>query len=371
MRSEGCSEVSRGHSSWEKKQRRAESFNNKEQTVKFEKCGAIEREAVKSDSHYTSGKDRIKAASTEESQSQTAQEQKRVLKTDRLMERIVAPYNMQQACKRVMQNKGAPGIDNMPTKALPAWLKIHREELSRQLIAGTYKPSPVKRVIIPKPDGGVRNLGIPTVIDRVIQQATLQILNEVIDPTFSTSSYGFRPGKSAHQALEQASEYVKEGFWIVVDIDLEKFFDRVNHDVLMSKVAYRIGDKSVLKLIRAYLNAGIMANGVCIMQEEGTPQGGPLSPLLANILLDELDKELEKRKHKFCRYADDCNIYVGSQAAGERVMASVSKFLEERLRLKVNKTKSAVGPSSYSQIPGLQTLNEWHLLYSQAKHQTL
>ena len=291
--------------------------------MKFEKCGAIERETVKSGSHSMSGEDRIVAADREDLQTQTAQEQKRALKTNRLMEQIVAPDNMQQACKRVMQNKGTPGIDNMPTQALPAWLKVHGEELCKQLATGSYKPSPVKRVTIPKPDGGLRDLGIPTVIDRLIQQAMLQILNGVVDPIFSTSSYGFRPGKSAHQALEQASEYVKEGFWIVVDIDLEKFFDRVNHDVLMSKVAYRIEDKSVLKLIRAYLNAGIMANGVCIMQEEGTPQGGPLSPLLANILLDELDKELEKRKHKFCRYADDFNIYVGSLAAGERVMTSL------------------------------------------------
>ena len=339
--------------------------------MKFEKCVATDKEIVRNGSHSTSGEDRIGTAGKEESQTQTAQEQKRALKTDQLMEQIVRPFNMQEACNRVKQNKGAPGVDNMPVTDLPAWLKVHGEELADQLIAGTYKPNLVRRVTIPKPGGGSRDLGIPTVIDRLIQQEILQILNDIIDPSFSTSSYGFRPRKSAHQALRQASDYVKEGLWIVVDMDLEKFFDRVNHDVLMSKVAYRIEDKRVLKLIRAYLNAGIMADGVCIMRGEGTPQGGPLSPLLANILLDELDKELEGRGHKFCRYADDFNIYVGSQAAGERVMASVSKFLEERLRLKVNKTKSAVGPSSYSQIPGLHTLNEWRFLHSKAEHQTL
>ena len=336
--------------------------------MKFEKCVATDKETVGTGSHSVSGEDRIGTAGKEVLQTQTAQEQKRALKTDRLMEQIVRPFNMQEACKRVKQNKGAPGVDNMPVTALPAWLKAHGDELASQLIAGTYKPNLVRRVTIPKPGGGSRDLGIPTVIDRLIQQAILQVLNDIIDPSFSTSSYGFRPRRSAHQ---QASDYVKEGLWIVVDMDLEKFFDRVNHDVLMSKVAYRIEDKRVLKLIRAYLNAGIMADGVCIMRGEGTPQGGPLSPLLANILLDELDKELEGRRHKFCRYADDFNIYVGSQAAGERVMASVSKFLEERLRLKVNKTKSAVGPSSYSQIPGLHTLDEWRFLHSKAEHQTL
>jgi group II intron reverse transcriptase/maturase len=229
----------------------------------------------------------------------------------------------------------------------------------------------VKRVTIPKPGGGTRDLGIPTVVDRMVQQALLQVLNEIIDPTFSESSYGFRPGKSAHKALEKASVYVQEGYEIVVDIDLEKFFDKVNHDVLMSRVARRIQDKRVLKLIRAYLNAGIMINGICFVSDEGTPQGGPLSPLLANILLDDLDKELEKRGHRFCRYADDCNIYVATQRAGERVMESVKEFLEKRLRLKINESKSAVGPSKFSQISWIQNLNEWRTFDCKAESEAI
>jgi len=266
----------------EKKSEGPNLLTTRKQTVKFEKCVAADKETVRTGSHSASGEDRIGTTGTEVLQTQTAQEQKRALKTDQLMEQIVRPFNMQEACKRVKQNKGAPGVDNMLVTDLSAWLKVHGDELASQLIAGTYKPNLVKRVTIPKPGGGSRDLGIPTVIDRLIQQAMLQVLNDIIDPSFSTSSYGFRPRKNAHQALQQASDYVKEGFWIVVDMDLEKFFDRVNHDVLMSKVAYRIEDKRVLKLIRAYLNAGIMADGVCIMRGEGTPQGGPLSPLLAN-----------------------------------------------------------------------------------------
>ena len=224
------------------------------------------------------------------------------------------------------------------------WINLNRERLIATLIDGSYQPNTVRGVELPKPDGGVRQLGIPTVVDRLVQQAMLQVLEPILDPTFSTSSFGFRPGRSAHQALAQARTYVADGRGIVVDIDLEKFFDRVNHDVLMSRLARRIGDKRLLRIVRRFLEAGMMQGGVCIERHEGTPQGGPLSPLLANLLLDDLDKELERRGHAFCRYADDCNIYVRSEAAGQRVMASVVAFLTAKLRLKVNTEKSAVAP---------------------------
>ena len=233
-------------------------------------------------------------------------------------------------------------IGKMNVEDLYGWMTEHTEEMVAHLIDGSYEPQPVMGVEIPKPGGGVRQLGIPTVIDRMVQQAILQVLTEIYEPTFSEASYGFRPGRSAHDALRAGAEYVAEGREIVVDIDLEKFFDRVNHDVLMSRLARRIGDKRLLRIIRRFLEAGMMRNGVCIERREGTPQGGPLSPLLTNVLLDDLDKELEKRGHKFARYADDCNIYVRSQAAGERVMASISRFLEEELRLRVNRAKSKV-----------------------------
>jgi RNA-directed DNA polymerase len=230
----------------------------------------------------------------------------------------------------------------MPVEELPEWIGKHKEELIRSLLEGDYTPKPVRGVEIPKAGGGVRQLGIPTVVDRLIQQAILQILEPILDPTFSESSYGFRRGRNAHQALKKASEYVREGNWVVVDLDLEKFFDRVNHDILMSRLARRIGDKRLLKITRRFLEAGMMQRGICIERYEGTPQGGPLSPLLANLLLDDLDRELERRGHVFCRYADDCNIYVQSKAAGERVMLSITKFLEEKLKLRVNRAKSAV-----------------------------
>jgi RNA-directed DNA polymerase len=258
------------------------------------------------------------------------------------MERICEPANLNRAYKRVKSNRGSPGIDGMTVAELAPWLKAHGEELVASLLDGSYEPEPVRGVEIPKPGGGVRQLGIPTVKCRFVQQAILQVLDPLLDPTFSESSYGFRPGRSAHQALRKASEYVAEGRLIVVDMDLEKFFDRVNHDVLMERLARRIADKRLLRIVRRLLEAGIMKDGVVIERYEGTPQGGPLSPLLANLLLDELDKELERRGHRFCRYADDCNIYVKSKAAGERVMASVTRFLEKRLRLRVNRTKSAV-----------------------------
>lgn len=259
-----------------------------------------------------------------------------------LMERAVGRENMLRALSCVERNKGAAGVDGMEVKSLRAHLKENWPRIREELLAGTYKPQPVRRVEIPKLDGGTRPLGIPTVADRLIQQALLQALTPVFDPVFSEFSYGFRPGRSAPQAVKQARRYIEEGFRFVVDIDLEKFFDRVNHDALMARVARKVRDKRILKLIRAYLNAGVMANGVCIRTDEGTPQGGPLSPLLANIMLDDLDKELEERGRRFVRYADDCNIYVRSRRAGERVMESIKEFIEKRLKLKINEAKSAV-----------------------------
>lgn len=262
--------------------------------------------------------------------------------TENLMERVCSRANLNRAYKKVKSNKGSAGCDGMTVDDMHKWIGEHKAMMIESLLNGTYKPQPVKRVEIPKPDGGVRQLGIPTVIDRLVQQSILQILEPIFDPTFSESSYGFRIGRSAHQAVRKAKEYVEEGGIILVDIDLEKFFDRVNHDVLMSRVARRISDKRLLRIIRRFLQSGIMCLGVCVDRYEGTPQGGPLSPLLANIILDDLDKELERRGHKFCRYADDCNIYVKSQRAGERVMSSIKNFLEGKLKLKVNESKSAV-----------------------------
>lgn len=258
------------------------------------------------------------------------------------MEEVVRRENLQKALKRVCANKGSPGVDRMPVEELRDYLKTHWSGVREELLQGQYKPQPVKQVMIPKPGGGTRMLGIPTVLDRFIQQALLQVLDPIYDPTFSAHSYGFRPGRSAHQALRQAKKYIEEGYEWVVDIDLEKCFDRINHDILMGRIARRIFDKRILRLIRLYLQAGIMVNGVVQERYEGTPQGGPLSPLLSNILLDELDKELERRGHKFCRYADDCNIYVQSERAGKRVMDSTERFLAKKLKLKVNRQKSAV-----------------------------
>jgi RNA-directed DNA polymerase len=279
---------------------------------------------------------------TEGSRSATAPEQAEALATG-LMEAVVAADNLRQALRRVRANKGSPGVDGMTVDELPDYLRTAWPALQAALLAGEYEPQPVKRVGIPKPGGGVRELGIPTVADRFIQQAMLQVLTPIYDPGFSPHSYGFRPGKSAHGALEQARAYVAEGRGWVVDLDLERFFDRVNHDVLMGRLAKRIGDRRLLRLVRRYLEAGVLLNGVVVERDEGTPQGGPLSPLLANILLDEWDKELDRRGHRFCRYADDCNIYVRSRRAGERVLVSVSRWLEGVLRLKVNSAKSAVG----------------------------
>src|SRR5712692_1451912 len=263
--------------------------------------------------------------------------------SEQLMEEVIERGNLREALRRVKANKGSPGVDGMRVDELAGYLKEHWPAIREHLLSGTYKPQPVKRVEIPKPGGGIRKLGIPTVLDRFIQQAVMQVLQRRWDRTFSQHSYGFRPKRSAHQAVAQAQQYLTEGYRWVVDIDLEKFFDRVNHDKLMGEVAKRITDKRVLKLIRAYLKAGVMEAGLVSAMEQGTPQGGPLSPLLSNIVLDELDRELERRGHRFVRYADDCNLYVRSQRAGLRVMESLVNFIMVRLKLRVNSEKSAVG----------------------------
>jgi RNA-directed DNA polymerase len=268
------------------------------------------------------------------------------------MEDVVERENLKTALAQVKRNKGAAGIDGMTVDDLPAYLEEHWLAIRAQLLDGTYKPQPVRRVEIPKGSGGLRPLGIPTVLDRFIQQAVMQVLQADWDRTFSETSFGFRPKRSAHQAVEQAQAYIASGYAVVVDIDLEKFFDRVNHDILMGLVAKRVADKRLLKLIRAFLNAGVMEGGLVSPTEEGTPQGGPLSPLLSNLMLDVLDKELEKRRHRFVRYADDCNIYVRSQKAGERVMAGIERFLEKRLKLKINKAKSAIAKPSVRKFLG-------------------
>ena len=263
-------------------------------------------------------------------------------KGERLMEEICERENLKEALKRVKANKGSPGVDGMTVGELPGYLKEHWPGIREQLLTGAYRPQPVKRVEIPKPDGGVRKLGIPTVLDRFVQQAVSQVLGRRWDRTFSEHSYGFRPGRSAHQAVAQAQQYIAAGHGWCVDLDLEKFFDRVNHDKLMGQIAKRVEDKRLLKLIRAFLNAGVMEDGLVGPSVEGTPQGGPLSPLLSNLVLDEFDRELEARGHRFVRYADDCNIYVRSERAGQRVMESVKRFIATRLKLKVNEAKSAV-----------------------------
>ncbi|RBP12933.1 RNA-directed DNA polymerase [Roseiarcus fermentans] len=268
------------------------------------------------------------------------------------MEAIVERDNLKEALARVKRNKGAPGIDGMTVEALSAHLKDHWPTIRARLLDGSYEPQPVRRVEIPKPAGGVRALGVPTVLDRFVQQAVLQVLQAHWDGTFSASSYGFRPGRSAHQAVSAAQALIATGRRVVVDLDIEKFFDRVNHDILMGLVAQRVADKRILTLIRGFLTCGVLADGLVGPTDEGTPQGGPLLPLLSNLMLDVLDRELERRGHRFARYADDCNIYVRSRRAGERVMASVERFLEQRLKLKVNRAKSAVAPPSHRKFLG-------------------
>lgn len=281
-----------------------------------------------------------------------SQAAERLGRSDRLMDVILERENLTRAWKRVCDNKGAPGVDTMKVDQLWEYLKRHWPKIKQDLQKGTFKPQPVKRVEIPKPDGGVRLLGIPTVLDRFIQQAISQVLVQIWEPFFSEYSYGFRPGRTAHQAVMQGKAYMTSSYTYVVDMDLSKFFDRVNHDRLMSRLAERIKDKRVLKLIRGYLRCGVMIDGVSVSSEEGTPQGGPLSPLLSNIVLDELDKELEKRGHKFVRYADDFMIYCKSQKAAERIKQSITKLLSEKLKLKVNEGKSAVSRPWLSKFLG-------------------
>ena len=278
-----------------------------------------------------------------ERQASTAVKEKTQPGARMLLEEVLRRENMLSALRRVRSNKGAPGIDGMTVEELVPYLKADWPRIREEWLKGTYQPAPVRRVEILKPNGnGMRPLGIPTVLDRMIQQAILQVLTSMFDPHFSDSSYGFRPGRCCQEAVKAAQGYVGSGYRFVVDLDLEKFFDRVNHDVLMARVARQVKDKRLLRLLRRYLESGVWVGGVIQEREEGTPQGGPLSPLLSNIMLDDLDKELERRGHRFCRYADDCNIYVRSKASGERVMESITRFLEKRLRLKVNREKSAV-----------------------------
>jgi len=262
--------------------------------------------------------------------------------TSKVMEEVFEKENLKETLRRVKANAGAPGVDGMTVSQLSDYLRENWPQLKEQLLSATYKPQPVRRMEIPKAGGGTRKLGIPTVVDRFVQQAVLQVLQRRWDPTFSEHSFGFRPGRSAHQAVAKAQEYIQAGHDWVVDIDLEKFFDRVNHDVLMGRIARRISDKRMLKLIRGFLNSGVLENGLVSPTDEGTPQGGPLSPLLSNVLLDELDRELERRGHRFVRYADDCNIYMRTERAGQRVMESMKHFLTRKLKLKVNEAKSAV-----------------------------
>jgi len=273
-------------------------------------------------------------------------------RVDELWEQVFSRGNLQQALERVESNRGAAGVDGMSTKELGGWLKVNWPQVRQALDSGAYRPSPVRRVVIPKPGGGERLLGVPTVLDRLIQQAITQVLTPIFDPHFSARSYGFRPGRSAHQAVRVAQGYVAEGYQWVVDVDLERFFDRVQHDALMARVARKVADKRLLRLIRRYVEAGVMVDGVKQASTEGTPQGSPLSPLLANIMLDDLDRELESRGHRFVRYADDIRLHVKSERAGQRVLEGMTAFIEKRLKLKVNAAKSSVKPAAQATMLG-------------------
>ncbi len=319
--------------------------------MKAEACGKHKAQAGEA------GRNPAEAAMSAEAHL-AARMQTKAEATSALMEAVVERGNLWRAYQRVVENKGASGVDNLGVSELKGHLKQHWPAIRTKLLAGTYIPAPVRRVDIPKPQGGMRTLGIPTVVDRLIQQAVNQVLQPIFEPTFSEASYGFRPGRNAHQALQAARQHVAAGKRWVVDIDLEKFFDRVNHDLLMGKLAKKIEDPRVLKLIRRYLEAGMMAAGLVSPRQEGTPQGGPLSPLLSNIMLDELDRELEKRGLAFCRYADDCNIYVGSERAGKNLLASLTGWLCKALKLKVNEAKSAVAPPWQRKFLGYSLT--WH-----------
>ncbi len=304
--------------------------------------------------------DGIRRGTERERQASAAAEEHTQPEATKLLEEVLRRENLTSALSRVQSNKGAPGVDGMTVLELPAFLRSNWLRIRQELLDGTYQPAPVRRVDIPKPNGkGMRPLGIPTALDRFIEQAILQILTPIFDPHFSDSSYGFRPGRGCHDAIKAAKSHVEAGYRFVVDMDLEKFFDRVNHDVLMARVARRVKDKRILRLIGRYLKAGIMIGGAIQSHEEGTPQGGPLSPLLSNILLDDLDKELERRGRRFCRYADDCNIYVKSKAAGEQVMENLTRYLAKKLRLTVNREKSAVGRPWERKFLGYTMT--WHL----------
>jgi group II intron reverse transcriptase/maturase len=300
------------------------------------------------------GRNSVAAALRAEAELTTRARAKAEAAASSLMEAVVDRGNLWLAYQRVVANKGAAGVDALTVVEFKAYLQQHWPTIKGRLLAGTYQPQPVRRVDIPKPQGGVRTLGIPTVVDRLIQQALHQVLQPIFEPTFSDASFGFRPGRNAHQALRRAQQYVASGKRWVVDIDLEQFFDRVNHDLLMGKLAAKIDDARVLTLIRRYLQAGMMADGLVQPRTEGTPQGGPLSPLLSNILLTDLDRELERRGHAFCRYADDCNIYVASECAGTRLMARLTQFLEQRLKLKGECEQECGGAAVAAEVSGLQ-----------------
>jgi RNA-directed DNA polymerase len=336
-----------------------------QQGADYQQLPLVEVAALEAARHDPARTGATQSAGSEEQQARAARSMKRAVATD-LMERICTPANLNRAYQRVRANQGAPGVDGMTVRDLRDWLATHKGALVAALRDGTYQPQPVKGVTIPKASGGTRQLGIPTVVDRLVQQAILQVLSPLLDPTFSASSFGFRPGRSTHDALAHARQAVAEGYTVVVDLDLEAFFDRVNHDMVMARLARHVGNRGLLGIVRRFLEAGLLLGGVVVTRVEGTPQGGPLSPLLANLMLHDLDRELERRGHRFARYADDCNIYVRTQAAGERVLASVTRYLETRLKLRVNRAKSAVAPVEDRKFLGYRLLRGGRLTISPA-----